>query len=254
MGRMGIRFVSALFLAVTLGGRGCGDDGGAMPDVGPADLGFDAHVDPPDMGPACELSCEVGLRCCFDGAGEPVCVDVRSDDAHCGLCGNVCDGSNGTTCELGFCRCGSNRMGCFGTNDSTCCPPTGDRTDAYCANFTSDPEDCGGCGEVCDPATADRCGGGRCVCGADTRSACADGTACCTDVFGGVECRDLSTDRFHCGGCNRACELDEACGAGTCTLGDVVCEEGCADGEICCDGSCCRRGLCGLDGCAAEGD
>lgn len=42
-------------------------------------------------------ACDGGLRTCDDR-----CVDIQSDDAHCGACGNVC--GVGQRCRLGRCE------------------------------------------------------------------------------------------------------------------------------------------------------
>jgi hypothetical protein len=77
---------------------------------------------------------------------------------------------------------------------------------------------------------------------------CADGRRCCKNLFGqGLACRDLSSDRFNCGACNRFCiEPGRSCCNGVC----------CAD-AACCGGTC--RDLagdprhCGACGTACQG-
>ena len=239
--------LAALFLTA------CGDDGAAgEPDAGPEDAGVDAFVPPRDLGPSRDLSCAGRERCCVVD-GEPTCVDPQSDEANCGLCGMRCDEGRGTECVLGFCVCGDAVQGCQGSDASLCCPPSADRTQNYCANLTEDVNDCGACGTVCEPEVADRCAAGTCVCGV-SREGCA-GTiesTCCADTAT-VECHDLRYDRFHCGRCNRRCEIDESCAEGTCTIGPEVCEETCEGSRICCGGECCTRGAC-VDGACVRAD
>lgn len=227
-------------LAFTLA---CGDDD-VMDDGGMTDLGVDAFEARRDLGPPCELDCPGTERCCIvDGA--PTCVDTRTDAENCGLCGLSCADGRGTFCENSVCVCGSVRLGCLGSEGSFCCPPVGDRTNRYCANFRADARDCGGCGVECDERVADRCGAGRCVCG-ESRTGCegTDESTCCRDSFDMVECRDLTIDRFHCGECDNACETVESCANGNCTIGPDICDERCSDTAICCGGECCTRAAC----------
>ena len=237
---MRILLVSSLALVLACGD----DDGDTVVDSGPADAGRDAFEPPPDLGVVCEPAC-TGFETCCAVDGVPTCVDPRTDDQNCGLCGVVCAEGRGTFCEGGFCQCGSARLGCQGIDESYCCPPVGDRITDYCADTRADFRDCGGCGMECDPLVADRCGAGRCVCG-ESRTGCegTDESTCCADATGRVECRDTLLDRFHCGGCGNRCELDESCANGSCTLGPTICDERCTDGTICCGGECCVRGAC----------
>src|SRR5258708_3970511 len=116
--------LSALLLV--LFGGGCGrsdlidsafvtDDGGA--DVGSdgtlADVGSDAFLDGPvpDAG-----TCTNGTRC----AGK--CVDVESDPANCGRCGNACQANQ--VCSNGACArtCAPPKVNC----NRACVDPNND--------------------------------------------------------------------------------------------------------------------------------
>jgi hypothetical protein len=245
-----MRFLLLASLAFVLA---CGDDD-APEDAGATDLGVDAFELRPDLGPPCELDCDGLERCCFVD-GEPTCVDTRTDPENCGLCGTVCAEGRGTTCEAGFCVCGSARLGCLGTEESLCCPPVDDRTSYYCADLRADARDCGGCGIECDPRVGDRCAAGRCVCGVDSRTGCegTDESTCCQDAFGMVACENLTIDRFNCGSCENSCEIAESCANGNCTIGPDICEERCGDAQVCCGGECCTRGAC-IDGVCGGAD
>ncbi|MCS6798141.1 MAG: hypothetical protein NZ898_06385 [Myxococcota bacterium] len=67
----------------------------------------------------------------------------------------------GEECVMGACRCGTGPA--CGTGRA-CCSGT-------CVDTSSDPRNCGGCGNTCNlgigpvPGTADGCRGGRCTCG-----------------------------------------------------------------------------------------
>jgi hypothetical protein len=84
---------------------------------------------------------------------------------------------------------------------------------------------------------------------------CPTGAANC----GGL-CRDLQTDRAHCGMCGNACGEGQACVAGACVTrcasGQTVCSGACADlltdprncgscGRVCASGLSCASGVCG---------
>lgn len=140
-----------------------------------------------------------------------------------------------------------------------------DRLDACegsCVDLQQDPENCGGCGQVC--GDAQECAAGTCV------DPCERGDRC------GLECVDTSQSRRHCGGCNQACVRGQECRAGACVEdrcagrcdplsevctadacacrpGMIRCGERCVDPQIdphhCgeCDNECvvCRAGACG---------
>ncbi|MBI5486728.1 MAG: hypothetical protein HY905_05310 [Deltaproteobacteria bacterium] len=89
------------------------------------------------------------------------------------------------------------------------CPPGRTRCATGCADLTTDPANCGGCGHACgatevcnEGSCAGTCGGGRIPCGA--------------------ECIDPASNREHCGRCDNACEdalnADGACELSTCIL------------------------------------
>lgn len=77
--------------------------------------------------------------------------------------------------------------------------------DGVCIPVSQDPDNCGGCGVVCEATEA--CSGGRCV-GAGE---CSPGLSTCDR-----RCVDTFWDNDHCGRCDNACGegrgcLDEAC-------------------------------------------
>lgn len=102
-------------------------------------------------------SCSDGL-CCL-----ATCVDVSSDQEHCGSCfhpcrnGDVCvDGTCGAVCDVTvFCEADG---------------PTPDCCGGACTNTATDVDNCGACGQACD--AGQRCWDGQCVCGDVCASGC----------------------------------------------------------------------------------
>ena len=207
-----------------------------------------------DSGPTCATSCGVTEGCCLVG-DEAMCIDIRSNVNNCGLCGRDCVAEGrGDSCRFGVCVCGNIAQGCAGDNGNLCCPARIASGLNYCANLELDPDDCGACGDRCDPLAADRCDGGRCRCG-DSRESCA-GTpeaTCCRANVGDTECIDTTRNALHCGRCNNACLQGERCVEGSCTVGSTTCEDACIPGQVCCGGSCCLRDFCLDDGMCNEG-
>ncbi len=191
-----------------------GDTGGVTVDAPVSDVGPDA-------------ACPVGQMQCGSG-----CIDVRTDNANCGACRNLC--RTGSGCVDGSCSCMGPRLVCnnqcidVNTDAMNCgrcgnaCPAGQscgfgmcvDRCDAprmlcnnmttvVCADLQSDPNNCGICNARCSAGY--QCMAGRCRCPAPPRTMCA------------TACADLQTDPAHCGMC------DVSCGMGRCTAGSCVC-------------------------------
>ncbi len=117
-----------------------------------------------------------------------------------------------------------------------------------CIDISSDPLNCGGCGNAC--AFAEICSDGVCSLG------CFGGTDACGD-----ECVDLELDPLNCGACGNACGAGLVCSEGacvsSCSEGTIECEGRCIDpevdaancgacGVVCEDGLVCSEGACGL--------
>jgi hypothetical protein len=69
---------------------------------------------------------------------------------------------------------------------------------------STDPNNCGGCGNGCYGGTM--CQGGACV--------CPSGLTLCKG-----SCTDLTSDPFNCSGCDVACAVGQTCDAGVCHCG-----------------------------------
>ena len=129
-----------------------------------------------------------------------VCVDVQSNPAHCGTCGNAC--APGTACQGGACACTGGTTSCGGA----------------CVDTSNDNSNCGACGVVCGAGKI--CTSGSC--------ACTGGTTSC-----GGACVDTSNDNSNCGGCGVVCGSGKTCQSGACqcpsgtTLCGGVCRVDC---------------------------
>jgi hypothetical protein len=189
----------------------------------------------------CALSCAQSLTNC-SGA----CIDLQTDDDHCGMCGNVC--AIGQRCTAGKCVATCQ-------NGWTSCPDADGGT--TCVDLRTDNSNCGMCGtkcangQFCSPGAdggPSTCGlacfggttkcGNKCVdlqidpqncgsCGTPCNGTCFNGQCCSgNQLYCNGACRDTKTDTSHCGGCGIAC-------AGPCNNG--VC---CGAGEVICNGKC----------------
>jgi hypothetical protein len=73
-----------------------------------------------------------------------ICVDLQSDPANCGACGNVCS----FICDAGQCTflqaCLSPQVACGNV----------------CVDLQTDPNNCGACGNAC--LVIETCAGGEC--------------------------------------------------------------------------------------------
>jgi hypothetical protein len=149
--------------------------------------------------------CSNGYCCLVGtiGCSAEDCVDLQTDESHCGACDNACAGDQ--ECCSGECRntqsdeshCGGCGVAC--DDDQLCesgqcvsapppCPPGQKLCDGRCVKTAIDRRNCGKCGRVCD-------GKKRCCAG---------------------QCRNLETDERHCGRCGRRCKNGERCRRGRC--------------------------------------
>lgn len=150
------------------------------------------------------------LEC--DGA----CVDVLSNDAHCGTCGKTCEGD--ASCSDGQCL-----VDC---SDGTICGST-------CADLETDPNNCGGCGVVCEASGANS--EGVCVAG-QCDEVCSEGFGDCNTVLADGCETNLNDDLGNCGGCGNAC-VGAANAVPACDMGSCDSFSACAPGYDDCDGA-----------------
>ncbi|WP_338872367.1 MXAN_6577-like cysteine-rich protein [Myxococcus stipitatus] len=165
------------------------------------------------------------------------CVDVLSNNSHCGTCGNVC--AAGTSCTLGVClppACLPPRMTCGGA----------------CVDVLSDNNHCGTCGNVCAAGTT-------CTAGVCLPPVCLPPRMTCDG-----ECVDVLSDNNHCGTCGNVCAAGTTCTLGACLQvvclpPRMMCDGACVDvlscdshcgtcGNVCATGTSCSLGAC-LPGC-----
>lgn len=188
-----------------------------------------------------------GVRSCISGvcaqdclsprtwcAAQRVCTDLSSDNSNCGACGSRCpfqaSSVYGTlySCADGVCNshlvCQARYANC---ND--------DMSDGCEVLLTTDPKNCGECGNVCPP-------GQVCLGGSNPKCGCEPGQTLCGGGSAQLYCADLLSDALNCGACMNACPRGNnetaVCNNGVC---GTKCDLGFAD----CDGD-------GRNGCEAD--
>lgn len=161
-------------------------------------------------------SCLTGYDDCNNNPADGCEIDLDSDVNNCGFCFNQCPGTVGTPiCVNGGCDISSCNPGLedCDPNDGVNC-----ETDIW-----SDPNNCNGCGLVCNLANATAlCSTGSCVV-----DQCAAGWGDCNNQDpDGCE-HDVSGDPANCGFCGNVCSFDNAsavCVDSTCQMG--ACDAG----------------------------
>jgi hypothetical protein len=235
-------------------------------------------------GEACQTGgcvCTTGTMCCGDEtcASGGTCVNEQADPRNCGACGRICPtGEICTTIPIDNVTTDVPAVGRTGcacpTGQNECRVVTDGPTTTYCADWSTDANNCGGCGNVCP--TGHTCQDGNC-CGAQTlcngacvdetsdpnncggcgsnacsyptpacvNSGCASGCAVATNVLCGEApgtCTDTTSDPLNCGNCNVVCP-NGSCAESTCCplANNILCGNACVDESV--DGNC---GGCGV--------
>ena len=174
---------------------------------------FNINIDPTD---GCEYACALlGDETCngnddnCDGLIDEA-FDFQNDVNNCGGCFARCILPNATPrCQLGLCRvesCSANTDDCNGEPEDGC---------EVFLNFDND--NCGVCGQVCDPPNAD----GQCA-NAQCRVAQCDGGFNDCDRLAESGCEsEAAVDVDNCGFCGLRCAFTNAvaaCRTGECAL------------------------------------
>lgn len=171
--------------------------------------------------------CNTGFADCDMKASDGCEINTTNDPKNCGVCGTLCAEANGTAicnqsnCALGPCNPGF--LNCDGKYTSGCN-----------VNGNTDPNNCGGCNNVCNLANASAtCTGGSCTIGS-----CSAGFADC-DKMAADGCEaNTTTSTANCGSCGNACNPPNAmgscansmCGIASCNPGFANCDGAYANG------------------------
>jgi len=141
--------------------------------------------------------------------GGVICTDTSSDSNNCSGChfgggtGVVCD--VGQICQNGLCSCAPGFTSCATINpDGT---PDGG---SYCADTTTNPDNCGMCGNACGLYQKCTPQGSQGVCVCDTGAADGGDLIQCPNG-----CFHSSSDGHNCGACGLQCETG-ICNSGIC--------------------------------------
>jgi hypothetical protein len=144
-----------------------------------------------------------------------------------------------------FVACSSPSGGGEGDGDNG---GTGNGGTGMCtADISTDPQNCGSCGNAC--VAGEACVGGTC------RLSCTPPQVQC-----GTMCADTSSNSLHCGGCGMQCQTGELCQnsvcmMGSCMAGTELCAGACVNtqsdlrncgacGNACLAGQSCTAGVC----------
>jgi hypothetical protein len=202
------------------------------------------HIAPACSAGSCEVGvCTPGYADCNNNRRLDGCeVDLNSDSANCGFCGNVCP--VGTTCQGGMCSAAITCGNCTLPNatskcvNNTCVIASCNQGYADCdglavdgceTDLLTDVNNCGGCANRCStPNGAASCVAGVCGC----ILSCAQGYADCDhNCANGCE-TNLANDVNNCGACGFVCPAGGTCVNGFCSsCGNttVACGNTCVD-------------------------
>jgi len=214
----------------------------------------------------CAITCASGFGDCDQQVGTGCEVDLSNSAVNCGGCGVACTNDHGgVSCSGGKCSpsCGTGFADCDGNPANGC--ETAKSTDV---------NNCGGCGNLCNLANATA----ACTNGTCTVASCTEGFFDCNhDPADGCESNPLN-DAKNCSACGSACNGTNgtpSCQGGicsiTCNSGFQDCDEDPVNGcevnlmgsvnncgtcsKVCPDQpngtATCRSGECGVSNCAS---
>jgi Cys-rich repeat protein len=163
----------------------------------------------------CVPGCASGLTSCGG-----VCVDTKSSNNNCGVCGNAC--GVGLACRSGTCGPPT----CTSNADCTSLPGT--ICDTQLPSGLCVPQNSGLQGFPCNN-NAD-CQSGTCTNNACTAPSCPSGQTDC----GGI-CVNLQNNPADCGACGATCGVGQTCNAGQCQTVTNTCTSdlNCMPGTVC---------------------
>jgi hypothetical protein len=171
-----------------------------------------------------------GFLCVRPAGGSPTEVDTTSSLEHCGGCGIRCHPRRADSCVDGRCICSTDSREEICDPGLVCCDGGGSASG--CRDFSSDFDNCGDCGNACDPDRADGCSEGRCSCGGGPE--CTGALICCRG-----RCVNFDRDPNNCGACGDRCGEGEQCNGGLChcyddTYATEPNQNACKSNETCC--------------------
>ncbi len=142
-----------------------------------------------------------------------VCTNLASDVHNCGVCNNDCTvaalGGNlsDISCQSGSCVCAIDG----GAGSGSICTASGQPA---CVDQSSDPQNCGKCGQACSAPTL-ACTNGNCSCPTPQQLCGAAGSQSCVDI---------TSTPSSCGSCGYDCSTNYAASSG-CNQGHCVCSD-----------------------------
>jgi len=160
----------------------------------------------------CGISnCPAGFGDCNGDPADGCETDLTADGNNCKTCGNVCKVANGSAaCVASACKLTACDPGHADCNAGT----TNGYTDGCEVTTTTDSNNCGKCGTVCNIANANaKCDTGTCkvkTCVAPFADCDGSGLACATNT---------NTNGSNCGGCGTSCAGAFAHASGKCVTG-----------------------------------
>ena len=163
----------------------------------------------------CKLTkCSPGETECSSG-----CINVHANDRNnCGGCNISCSSMAPSNAQAVGCDSGVCKFACISSDYFNTCLKDGGDSDE-CSLMTKIRCEVKGtntcCGENCETCGANEsCSGGRCI-----ESSCDSGKMYC-DSDPESPCKDVSSDKNHCGRCDNNCGEQTDCHDGTCTCTD----------------------------------